>query len=93
MPINARNRLASVMGKCFPTVTGATRDALRHAALSQKLGREVASSADLTDDEIKTLLTEWEHYDAPFSPSEKAMKTVNELAQRYQTEHGQAQLL
>jgi hypothetical protein len=93
MPINPRQRLAIVMGKCFQTVTGATRDALRHAALSQKLGREIVSSADLTDDEIKSLLTEWEHYDAPFGPSERAMKSINELATKYQAEHGQARLL
>lgn len=87
-----RQRLASVMGKCFPTQTAKTRDALRHAVLSQALGREIKSSADLTDAEVEKLLTKWEHYQAPFNPSDAAKLEINAMADAYQVTHGQQEM-
>ncbi len=85
-------RLAAVAGKCFPTQSKQTRDALRHAAYSKFIGREVKSSADLTDAEIQKMLEAWEHYKSPFFPSERAVKECNEFALEYQHEHGQTEM-
>jgi len=80
------------MGKCFPNAKSKARDELRHAALSEKFGREIVSSKDLTDKEVDDLLTLWEHYEAPFSPSDAAIKEIVGLAKRYQDEKGQESL-
>ncbi len=85
-------RLAAIVGKCFPTQSGKTRDALRHAAYSGFVGREIGSSADLTDTEIKSMLEIWEHYESPFLPSERAMKECNQFALAYQRERGQTEM-
>ena len=92
MKNDPRQRLAAVMGKCFPTVTPKTRDELRHAALCERFGRNVESSADLTDDEVRCLLELWEHWQSPFLPSDKAIQQVNELARVYQQKRGQQEM-
>lgn len=79
-PITPRQRLAAVMGKCFDTQTKGTRDEWRHAVLSAKMKRAIVSSEDLTDREVQSLLTDWEHHDAVFSPSERGRKEIAELA-------------
>lgn len=91
-PLDPRQRLAAVMGKCFSTNTGATRDELRYAALSAKLGRSIVSSKDLTNKEVEQLLTEWEHYLDPFNPSDKAKAEIVELAAQYQVGRGQTEM-
>jgi hypothetical protein len=91
-PVTPAQRLAAITAKCFKTRTGETKDALRHAAYSKAVGREIKSSADLTDDEIKWLLQVWEHHESPFCPSDRAMKECNEYADAYQREHGQSEM-
>lgn len=90
--VTPRQRLASVMGKCFETQPAATRTALRHAVLSYVLKREIKSSADMTDKEVQDLLTLWEHWQAPFNPSDAARGQINEIARQYQEEHGQTKM-
>ena len=90
--MNNRARLAAVMARAFAPAKPAALTELRHAALAQKLGREITTSADLTDDEVESLLTQWERYDAPFSPSDAARKAITEFAKQYQLAHGQTEL-
>jgi hypothetical protein len=85
-------RLAAVIGRCFSTQSAKTRDALRYAAYSKFTGREIGSSKDLSDSEIEKMLQVWEHFDTPFTPSERAIMQCPELAQDYQREHGQVDL-
>jgi hypothetical protein len=90
--VTPRQRLASVMGKCFETQPTATRDELRHAVLSHVLKREIKSSADMTDKEVQDLLTLWEHWQSPFNPSDAARLEINAIAKLYQSEHGQTEM-
>jgi hypothetical protein len=90
--IAPRQRLASVMGKCFETQSNATKTELRHAVLSHVLKREIKSSDDMTDKEVQDLLTLWEHWQSPFSPSDAARVEINEIAKQYQREHGQQEM-
>ncbi len=85
-------RLAAILSKCFSTRTGKTRQSLRYAVYSKRVGREIASSQDLTEAEIKSMLEIWESHESPFLPSARALKECNELALDYQREHGQAEL-
>ncbi len=85
-------RLAAVVSKCFPTQSGKTRDALRHAVYAKFVGHEVKSSADLTATEIEKMLEIWESHESPFLPSERAMKECNEFASAYQKERGQTEM-
>lgn len=91
-PVTSARRLAAVVGKCFPMQKGATLDGLRHAAYSKALGREIASSKDMTDAEVRQLLTRWEHWQAPFCPSDAAKAEIAELAAAYQIERGQTEM-
>lgn len=91
--VTPAQRLAAVVSKCFETQPAQTRDALRHVVYSAFVGREIKSSADLTDDEIKRMLTAYEHYASPFLPSERAMKECNTVARVYQEEHGQTEMV
>lgn len=92
MPKTPRQRLASVMGKCFVTKSAKTQDELRHAVLSAKLEREIVTSADLTDTEVGELLTLWEHHLSPFSPSDRGIKEIHKLAHAYQVAHQQTEM-
>lgn len=88
-----RQRLAAVVGKCFDGQKQSARDEMRHAALSQKLGRDITSSEDLTAEEVTMLLQRWEHYLAPFSPSDAARREIAELVKRYQDTHVQTEMV
>ena len=90
--MDARQRLAIVTSRCFVTAMPATKDILRHAAYSQRVGREIRSSDDLTDDEVKTMLEQWEDYQLAFSPSERGRKEIQAAATKYQESHGQTRM-
>lgn len=91
--VTPAQRLAAVIGKCFETKQAVTRTALRHAVYSKFVGREVSSSADLTDLEVKRMLERWESHVSPFLPSETAMRECPTLADSYQREKGQAEMV
>lgn len=89
---SSRERLAAVVSKCFSTAMPATKDILRHAVYAQFIGREIRSSQDLEDAEVERMLTEWEDYQSPFLPSQKAIIECNALSKEYQQAHGQAEM-
>ncbi len=82
-----------ICGRPFKTQTPATRKALRLAAVSQKLGREIKSFKDLSDAEIKSLLEQWGHHESRYLPSERGSKEIQELAKAYQDARRQLSLL
>lgn len=90
--VTPAQRLAAVVGKCFTTQQAVTRTALRHAVYSKFVGREITHSDQLTADEVKRMLTAYEHHASPFLPSERAMRECNEIAKAYQLEHGQVEM-
>jgi len=85
-------RLASVVSRAFPGKTTTTTKGLRLAAVSEALGREVKSFKDLTEDEIKNLLTRWENAELPWTPHPKGVQEINDLAKLYQERHGQVEM-
>ncbi|MFH0938954.1 MAG: hypothetical protein V1899_06710 [Planctomycetota bacterium] len=88
-----RQRLAIVMGKCFAGQPSATRDALRHAVVSQVLKCEIKSFNELADSDVKVLLEKWEHWQAPFNPSDSARIEINAIAREYQLKRGQTEMI
>lgn len=90
--VTPAQRLAAVVSKCFDTKQAVTQTALRHAVYSKFTGREITRSDELTDDEIKRMLTAYEHHASPFLPSERARRECNEIAKAYQLEHGQVEM-
>ena len=91
-PYDPRGRLAAVVSKAFPGQSAATTRALRLAAVSQTMGHEVTSFKDLADAEVEALLTTWEQFDQPYSPSESSAGQLRQLAIEYQRAHGQTDI-
>lgn len=87
-----RQRLAAVVGRVFVMQPPKTRDALRHAAYSKFVGREITTSDELTDAEVKRMLEKWERFDIPFSPNDDCMRECAALAVAYQKDAGQLEM-
>lgn len=93
-PKSDRQRLAAIIAKCFPSCKHTdTMNELRHAVLSAKLGREIVKSAQITDNEVKSLLAAWEDWQVPFTPSQAGRTQIIALSQKYYADHGQEKLL
>ena len=92
MKITDTAALAIICEQPFKTQPTATARAMRLAAVSQKLGREITSFKELEGAEASQLLTQWGSHLSPYLPSERGAKEIQALAIEYQKAHGQAEL-